>query len=331
MNVIVVMLSDVIDFNGESWQTLSREELEAGVRRRLAFLPKSAKVTIEGEVVTIELPETTAPNAAAASQLYERAGKRAREGQYRKAVDIYRRVLELDPSLLTARRDLAMAYVELGEVEEAKNHLIEVLRLDPKDCWSWVVLANLYSKYDNDFVTAEKFYRRALEVTPTDPWALNGLGALKMERGQPQEALQCFDEAVSAHPQFANALYGKAMVLQSLGELSRSAETLRTLFHQAEYQDARSAPVFENARHLLLEVERTLADKRFPDTFKAVESYRADVERLSGFPVRVSPEDLPDMLSGVAQIAWKHGRDHHLIKHNRAVPPLLHNTLSRMS
>jgi Tfp pilus assembly protein PilF len=62
----------------------------------------------------------------------------------KKRIGIYKRVLELQPSFHSARRDLAMAYVEVGDVESATNHLIEVLRLDPKDAWSWVVLANLY-------------------------------------------------------------------------------------------------------------------------------------------------------------------------------------------
>jgi tetratricopeptide (TPR) repeat protein len=318
MNAIVVRLQDLPGLENIDPSKMSAAEVEAAVRRCFAFFPESANIRVAGDIVTIELPEAAAADAAEAVRLCERAGKRAGEGNYRKAVDIYKRALELDPGLLRARRDLAMACVELGEFDEAKNHLIEVLRLDPKDVWSWVVLANQYSKHEHDLATAEKFHKRALEIKPDDPWALNGLAAVKMEQGQPQEAIKCFDAAIAAHPKFANALYGKAVVLQSLGELLPAAELLKTLFRQADFQDARSAPVFEGARQLIVEVENQLAKKLQPDTFKHVENYRAEVETLSGFPVRVFAEDTPDGTTGMVQMAWKYGREYHVIKHTRA-------------
>jgi len=322
MNAIVVRLQDLPGLENLDASKMSAAEVEAAVRRCFAFFPKSANIRVAGDMVTIELPEAAAADAAEAVRLCERAGKRAGEGNYRKAVDIYKRALELDPGLLRARRDLAMACVELGEFDEAKNHLIEVLRLDPKDAWSWVVLANHYSKQEHDFATAEKFYRRALQAKPDDAWALNGLGALKMECGQPQEALKCFDAAIAVHPHFANALYAKAVVLESQGELPVAAVTLKNLFRGAEFQDARSAPVFDAARRLIVEVENGLAEKHHPDVFKDVENYRAEIETLSGFLVRISADDMPEGTTGVAQMAWKYAREYHVIKHTRSTPPM---------
>ena len=96
------------------------------------------------------------------ARLVERAVKRAREGDYKKAIGIYKRVLELDPSLHEARRDLAMTYMEIGDVENATNHLIEVLRLDPKDAWSWVVLGNLYIREKGDPRDWRKIHSQSL-------------------------------------------------------------------------------------------------------------------------------------------------------------------------
>jgi len=321
--LIAVKLKDVVvdPKHNVDLTTLPTEQAISLIKKPYGFLAAAVQVQIQGDTALISFDERKAQDAEEAARLCERGGKRAAEGNYRKAVDIYRRALELDPGLLRARRDLAMAFVELGEFDEVKNHLIEVLRLDPKDVWSWVVLANQYSKHDHDLATAEKFHKRALEIKPDDPWALNGLAAVKMEQGQPQEAIKRFDAAIAAHPKFANALYGKAVVLQSLGELLPAAELLRTLFRQADFQDVRSAPVFEGARQLIVEVENDLAKKLQPDTFKDLENYRAEVERLSGFPVRVSAEDTPDGTTGMVQMAWKYGRDYHVIKHTRAAPP----------
>src|SRR5437667_7331294 len=118
--------------------------ITAYVLKHYAFLPKPIAVMLEGDEVVISYPGEADIKRDEAAGLAARAVKRASQGNYEKAIGIYKRVLELQPSFHAARRDLAMAYMELGDVDNATNHLIEVLRLNPKDAWSWVVLGNLY-------------------------------------------------------------------------------------------------------------------------------------------------------------------------------------------
>jgi len=93
-----------------------------------------------------------------------------------------------------------MIYAETGDVDNATNHLIEVLRLDPSDSWNWVVLGNFYAGGKNDPETAEKFIRKALELNPNDPWALSSLATFTQKAGRSDEALELFDQAIAAHP-----------------------------------------------------------------------------------------------------------------------------------
>src|SRR6266567_6352062 len=163
--------------------------ITAYVLKHYAFLPKPVIVTLEDDEVVISFPEEPDAKKEEAARLADRAVKRANEGNYEKAIGIYKRVLELQPSFHEARRDLAMAYMEIGDVENATNHLIEVLRLDPKDAWSWVVLGNLYIREKADLETGEKFLRKALEIKPNDSWALNSLAAGFQKKGQTREAI----------------------------------------------------------------------------------------------------------------------------------------------
>src|SRR5437773_996870 len=96
--------------------------ITAYVLKHYAFLPMPFAVVVEGDEVVISYPEEAEAKRAEAARLTERAVKRAREGDYKKAIGIYKRVLELDPSFHAARRDLAMAYMELGDVENTTNH-----------------------------------------------------------------------------------------------------------------------------------------------------------------------------------------------------------------
>jgi len=145
-------------------------DLETMVREQFSFLPQPIEVQFEGWEGVITYTEESPAARAEAKRLQEKAAKRAAQGNYDKVIGILKRVLELEPSNYTARRDLAMVLVEKEQLEEAKNQLIEVLGVRPNDVWSLVVLANLYSKHENNFEVAERILNRALLIKADDPW-----------------------------------------------------------------------------------------------------------------------------------------------------------------
>lgn len=301
--------------------------IEAMVQRQFQFLPQPLKIEIRDAEVAISCHEESASAKEEAVRLAARASKRAAEGDYSKAISAWKRALELQPTLHTARRELAMVCVERGDGESAKNHLIEVLRLNPRDYWAYVVLANLYVA-DGDLATGEKFMRRALDLAPNDPWALNGLAAIAGKRSQTDEAIRLFEQAIATNPEFPNPRHGLALTLQRMGELERAEAALDALFATAKAQDVRSVPVFASGRALYAEVEKALAEKRNSDSFKAVENLRAEVEQLSGYPVRVTEGEFKDKTGATIQMAWKHSRNHHLITLRKSFPAPLVTHLS---
>lgn len=291
------------------------------VLKQFGFLPQPVTVTVEGDEVVIRYPEESTAAQAEAARLAERAGKRAAEGNYEKAIGILKRVLELQPSLHTARRDLAMAYVEIGDVDNATNHLIEVLRLDPGDAWSWVVLANLYIREKSDKETGEKFLRKALEISPNDAWALNSLATVCHQRGKTDEATKVFEQAIAANPELSNAYYGKALAYDSAQKPDAALETLNRMFARAKMQDVRSKPVYDGARQLFAKVQGDLTERNQSETFKLVQNYKAGMETLSGYPIRIQEENFESKIGATIQMAWKHKRDFHLLKIRADYPP----------
>jgi len=81
--------------------------ITAYVLKHYGFLPKPIDVTLEDDDVLISFPEEADAKKEEARRLADRAVKRASEGNYEKAIGIYKRVLELQPSFHSARRDLA--------------------------------------------------------------------------------------------------------------------------------------------------------------------------------------------------------------------------------
>lgn len=200
MRTLRLKIADLIEFEGTppSAALPNPAAITSLALKQFSFLPQPVSVLVEGDEVVIQFLEESAAAQTEAARLAERAGKRAAEGNYEKAIGILKRALELQPSLHPARRDLAMAYVEVGDVDNATNHLIEVLRLNPRDAWSWVVLANLYIREKSDQDTGEKFLRKALEIAPTDAWALNSLATVTHQQGRSDEAIKLFERAIDA-------------------------------------------------------------------------------------------------------------------------------------
>jgi tetratricopeptide (TPR) repeat protein len=152
---IRISLEDLLQFSGQPVPNPPPDEtaILAIAREQFAFLPQPVDVSCEGSTVVVSFAEESPSAQAEAKRLAERAAKRAAEGNYDKAIGIFKRVLELQPSLTSARRDLAMVYAEKGQTEQAKDHLIDVLRSEPSDAWALVVLANLYIRDANDIST----------------------------------------------------------------------------------------------------------------------------------------------------------------------------------
>jgi len=300
---------------------LSTSEIIDVIREQFGYLPGEVDVEISDSVATIQFEEVSEQKQTEARRLLEKAAKRAKSGEFRKAKDIYERVLELDPAMADARRELAMTLFELGDMSAAKDQLIDALRLKADDAWSYVVLGNIYVKHDRDLATASRFFTRALELKPGDPYALNSLAAVSQELGDAAKALQCFDEAIASHPEFANAWVGKAILLDAQDQPAQVVEVLDSMFSRAEVMDARSQPIFAEGRKLYSSAQRELAETQRSDVFKTLETYKAEVAALSGYPVKVRTEAVPGQLSGVAQVAWKRGRDHHIVQVSDRLPP----------
>src|SRR6266516_4600087 len=216
MKEIRLRVSELFEVDARSGEEIKDlVAITAYVLKHYAFLPKPIIVTLKGDDVVISFPEEPDPKKKEAARLADRAVKRAKQGDYEKAIAIYKRVLELQPSFHEARRDLAMAYMEIGDVENATNHLMEVLLLDSGDAWSWVVLANLYIREKSDLETGEDFLRRALLIKPGDAWALNSLAVVCQKRGKTEEAISLFEKAILANPDFPNPYCGEAVLFEA--------------------------------------------------------------------------------------------------------------------
>jgi tetratricopeptide (TPR) repeat protein len=144
--LFAVRLTDISTVEGLDVSRASKSEVIGRLRQIFDFLPKETKIDVADGIVTIDIPASAIQDKPEADRLHIKASQRAKQGDYRRAVGIWERVIELDPGNVEARRNLGMAYAELQETDKARENLIEASVLDPKDAWSFVVFCNILAK-----------------------------------------------------------------------------------------------------------------------------------------------------------------------------------------
>ena len=176
------------------------ETLRAKVRSLYDFLPRPMTVQVGSGTVLITCADKTPEDKAEALRLFEQAGRRVREGEFERAAALCRRALCCQPLFHAARRELARAYLEMGDTESATATLWQGVRVDPREVWSLVTLASL--RLQGGLVDqAWSLARMALAVEPSNPRALDVLGQAWLAAGREADALETFGQAIPIDPE----------------------------------------------------------------------------------------------------------------------------------
>jgi adenylate cyclase len=175
-----------------------------------------------GEVVVNRQRETTTD----AYLLYLRgrhtyeAGRDTRDiDLVERAISQYEQVLEIDPRYALAYAGLADAYgfqsiegtLSMAEGYERSREMAEkALAIDPDLVEALLALADIQLEYDWNMEAAEKSYRRALEIRPSDAEGLRTYGYFLFIEGRFEEAIEYYRKALEVDPLQVRAYYGLA-------------------------------------------------------------------------------------------------------------------------
>ena len=143
---------------------------------------------LRDDVVRVLRPSVSGDRAKNAYDLYIQASSLDEDpATMDEAESLYRRAIEIDPSL-------AIAYTNLGNV--------------------------CFRRGDDE--TAEGLYRRALAIDAAQPEAQYNLGYVMLERGQAREAIDYFRGALKSDPRFADAYFNLAMAHEQIDEAAKA-------------------------------------------------------------------------------------------------------------
>ena len=217
---IIVDLEQDVDLTA-----LSEDEAILHITGVYQFLPLPLNITLtDGKAIIVS--NTEIQQNKKMIRLLDRAATEANRGRYRQAIQLYQQYLEQAPADVTARRNLGMSYLEMGEIGPAEKHIIEALNLNPQDAYSLLLIGNIYLQHKNNPEIAERFFRKASEAAPDDAHILSNYGSLIAQREQYEEARTLFRQAIAADPAHPHAHYGLALSYYREGESGRGRRGL---------------------------------------------------------------------------------------------------------
>lgn len=143
---------------------------------------------------------------------------------------------------------LGMVYQSLGDVEEALDaylRSVEASASDRERSAALTLAANVLVETGR-FEEARERFAHALELVPHNAQAMHGLGRIAEARGMPADAIEWYQQAAQASPEWIDPVIRAALLYNEKGEfgaaaaLLRRAESLGTWNAEFHYQLALS-------------------------------------------------------------------------------------------
>ena len=157
---------------------------------------------------------------------------------------------------LEAEGNLAKVYLELGNTDQAKRQLDICIQINPKDCWSYIMLGNIYTKQERNLDVAEFYYECGMEHCAEDGMLLNNYANLMMEKGNFSRAEELFKKTLNLKPVHPHSYFGLALLYRVTGHSEESLKVLERLFIlMPKTPGIESTQIYNEARNLYSEIK----------------------------------------------------------------------------
>jgi len=136
---------------------------------------------------------------------------------WRDDIALWQDVVNKSPQKVRPHNNLGNALMESGRTEEAIEHYLQALRINPYSSEVHNNLADALSKL-GQFQKAIHHYHEALRIQPDYVDAYNDLGNALINIGQVSDAIRHFNQALRLNPKFVPAYNSLALALIRMGK-----------------------------------------------------------------------------------------------------------------
>ena len=181
----------------------------------------------ERQELALERPtgggQPAVPETATADELHQSGLAALNSGDFRTAIGLFKRVVQLEPKHAWAWNNLGLAYLGTGMLDSAIVSLRKQIAINPYDQYAYNNLGRAYRRRGNYEDAAEAF-KRQIEINPLDHYAHANLGRLYVEQHRDSAALPELEQAAKITPNDPDIHVDLGRVEHSVFNGAKSAE-----------------------------------------------------------------------------------------------------------
>lgn len=161
------------------------------------------------------------------TEAYKVAGiSSLRSGRPDEAVKLFSKLVEANPSSWESHYQMALAYMEIGDLTKAGDAFDQVLKLQPTNKNLWVEFG-LFKENRQLYAEALECYKKALEIGGDDPKILFKAGFVSQQLGDSDAALSFYKSAVKEDRNMAEAYHNMGLIYHSKGSGTMSLQSFK--------------------------------------------------------------------------------------------------------
>lgn len=174
-----------------------------------------------------------------------------RQGETTEAVSYFKQALEKNASFAPAYVNLALIERDEGDFDQAVAHLDKAISIAPDDAEAYAQKAATL-RLTHKAEEAIELYQKALEIEQDNPVYWNGLGISYEQTGENEKALEAYDRALSIDARYADVYNNRANIYAKIGKHWPAEDDFKT----AIKIDPKFVEAYNNLGALLYEHER---------------------------------------------------------------------------
>ncbi|HPV14828.1 MAG TPA: hypothetical protein PL126_04175 [Candidatus Cloacimonadota bacterium] len=184
-----------------------------------------------------EIKELTDLRTSSWTRIFQIAEKERTDGNTKEAVEIYQKLMKMDPSRDEPLRMMYEVYRDdPTKAELAEQTLMQIYAKNPEDLGVLKTLGAFYYNEKEDYTKALEFYEKVKAKEPTDVNTLQLIAVCQYELEMYEDALSNLQMVLNIEPQNTDALFDAKSVAYRLKNNDLALEYMRKLLaiHEGE-------------------------------------------------------------------------------------------------
>ncbi|HOS29444.1 MAG TPA: tetratricopeptide repeat protein [Treponemataceae bacterium] len=147
----------------------------------------------------------------------------ASQGDYPEAIACFKRAIAIERENYLLWFNMGVTYRDLGDLEGAKQALLQANAINPDDEEVMETLALIYFSLGQTELALDTCID-TLDINPNNAHIWNTIGVLHFSKSNYQEACTSFERAVTLYPHYYDALYNLRDTYTELGNKQGALE-----------------------------------------------------------------------------------------------------------